>query len=643
MMAALRLPEGLRKTVAVLLCTLCPASLVPAQEVAAIEPVRPHKPVIVRPYSSPDVPDIRVANSSRLRELVRAGNLYLTLQDAIALTLENNIDIEVSRYDSILAEWRLERSQAGGALPGVPSSSSQVGTVAAGQGVTGSQQAAGVGIPRVSSGSQTGNASIQQIGPVTQTLDPLVQASAVFSHVSSPQPNLVQSLTPVLLQNTRVYSGSLQQGLITGGSVTLAYRQNYLDENSPSDLLNPSVATNLSLSVAHNLLRGFGIAVNKRTITVSQMNVDNSDLSFKNRVVGIVNQVRNVYYGLAAAYDDLKSKRRTAEVAGTFLDNVKQQVDIGSVAPTDLITAGSQDVTSRQAVVDAEATLKQREISLKNLISRDGTADPLLKGVRIVPVDTILMPEKDELPPLDQMVKLALANRTDLAMTELGIRESEVNALGTKNGILPTSQVLAGTSQAGLAGTGREVVAAPGVIQAPDAYFVGGLGTSLGQMFRRDFPTNRIGGFYAETIRNRQAQADYGIDQLQLRQSQLSYRRQLSQVEVDVMNYVVALQQARARYEAAVKNRVLQEQLLQAEQAKFSLGASTPYDVVRQQRDLVQAQSTEMTALVSYSTARVALDQTLGTTLESSHVTLAEAKTGLVTRQSKPETPPAQP
>ncbi len=634
MSTARRLPIALQKTVAAMLCVLCPASLAPAQEMSLIEPVRPKKSIFVRPYSAADVPPVQMSNSPRLKELIRAGSLYLTVQDAIALALENNIDIAVSRYDSILAAWRLERAQAGGALPGVPSGASQAGTVASGQGVTGSQQAAGVGIPRASNSTQSGNATIQQIGPVTQTLDPIVQVSAAFAHVSSPQPNLVQSFTPVLIEDTRVYNGSFQQGLITGGSLTLAYRQNWLEENSPSDLLNPSTATNLSLSLQHNLLNGFGIAVNSRTINVSRLNLENADVPFKNRVIGVVNQVLNTYYGLAASYEDLKAKRRAAEVAGTFLDNVKQQIDIGSVAPTDLITATAQDVTSRQDIVDAEATLKQREISLKNLISRDGTADPLLRGVRIVPVDPIRIPDQDNLPPLEQMVKQALANRPDLAQTELGIRESEISALGTTNGILPTAQVLAGTSQAGLAGVGREVVQGPGVIQNPDPYFVGGLGTALGQTFRRNFPTNRIGGFYAETIRNRQAQADFGIDQLQLRQSQLSYRRQLAQVEVDVMNYVVALQQARARYDAAVKNRALQEQLLQAEQTKFSLGASTPYNVVRQQRDLSNAQSTEVSALVSYSTARVALDQTLGMTLDSSHVTLAEARSGMVTRSS---------
>ena len=144
---------------------LCLASLTWAQD---IQPVRPQAPIIVRPYLPVTVPPIRLANSERLGQLVRAGMLYLTAQDAIALVLENNIDIEVSRYNPFISEWQLERAQAGGALPGVPGGASQAGSVASGQGVAGSQAAAGVTAPGASStGGRSSNATISQIGPVT--------------------------------------------------------------------------------------------------------------------------------------------------------------------------------------------------------------------------------------------------------------------------------------------------------------------------------------------------------------------------------------------------------------------------------------------------------------------------------------------
>jgi outer membrane protein TolC len=615
------------------LCLTCGTWTAVCQEIS-IEPIRPHAPVLVRPYLAPTIPPVRLRNSDRFRDLIRAGTLYLTVQDAIALALENNIDIEVSRYNPLLATWQLERAEAGGALPGVPSTASQAFSVASGQGVLGSQAAAGVSIAGGGANTnRTANASITQIGPVTQNLDPSLQETTTFAHTSIPQPNAVQSLTPVLISNTHVYTGAMQQGFLSGGSASLNYSEHYLNENSPTDVLNPSVAPNLSLSAQHNLLRGFGIAVNARTITVAKMNLNTTDLNFKTQVIALVSQVLDMYYGLAADYEDLKAKRNAAEVAQTFLADVNREVNIGSVAPTDLINAQAQAVTSQQAVVDSQASLQQQEVALKNLLSRIGISDPLLANVRVVPIDPIQIPARDDLPSIDAMVQQALASRTDLAAEEANEKASEISALGTRNGVLPGLQVFAAESHAGLAGVPR-IVISRGQVETADRYFVGGIGAALGDVFRRNFPTERVGAFYQEAIRNRQAQADQAIDQLQLRQTQLNTRKDRNQVEVDIRNYVVALEQARSRYEAVVQNRKLQQELLDAEQKRFRLGASTPYNVTLQQRDLITAQSAEVAALVSYSSARIALDQTLGATLELNHVSIAEVRTGRVERRS---------
>jgi outer membrane protein len=587
------------------------------------------------------VPPVRAGSSERLRSLVRAGALYLTAQDAIALALENNVDLEMARYNPLISEWQLQRAQAGGALPGVPSGASQAGTVASGQGVAGSQAAVGAsGGGGVTGGTRTSNATITQVGPVTQTLDPAFQETTVFSHTSQPQPNITQSLTPVLVSNTKVFNASLQQGFLTGGSVTVNYTDHYLKENAPTDLLNPSVAPSLSVSFQHNLLRGFGVAVNARTITIAKRNLKTTDLNFKTQVISIVSAVLNSYYTLVAEYEDVRAKSSVAEVARQLFADTKEEVRVGSVAPLELVTVESQVATSQQNLVDSQTNLQQTEVQLKNLLSRTGAADPLLSTVRIIPVDKLAVSEKDDFPPVQDMVRQALANRSDLAAEKAGLESAEISALGTRNGILPTLQVIGGESQVGLAGTGHEVISRNGKVQAPDAYFVGGIGTALGQIFRHNFPTERIGAFVQVSIYNRQAQADYGIDQLQLRQTQLSTQKDFNQVQVDVMNYVVALRQARARYDAAVRNRTLDQQLVDAERRKLSLGASTPYNVIVQQRDLIAAQSAETAALVSYTYARIALDQTLGTTLETNRVSINEARAGKVTRVSAPPSLP---
>ena len=622
----------MRKSIALVLCCVWPASFTRAQE-AFIEPVKPSTPVLWRPYIAPEVPPIRLGNSPRLRDLVRAGRLYLTVRDAIALALENNIDIEVARYSPIDAEWRVKRAEAGGALPGVPSGASQTVSVASGQGVLGSQAAAGVQGGNNGTVRGTANASITQIGPVTQTLDPAFQEATTFSHRSLPQPNVTQSITPVLVQDQRIYFGSLQEGFLTGGSVNGTYNNHYLRENAPSDVLNPSSFPALNVFFEHSLLQGFGVAVNSRFITVAKINLQTSDLNFKTQVIGTVVNVLNAYYALVADYDDVRAKQAARDVAQTFYEDTKKRVELGALIELDVSTAESQLAASRQNLVNSQTGLKQHEWQLKNLISRTGLADPVIASAHIVPLDRIVIPSNDDLPPLKEMVEMALANRSDLSAQKAGLRTSEISSLGTRNAVLPNLVAFASENQAGSAGTPHTVVQGP-VVETPNSYFVGGVGTALGQVFRRNFPSENAGAFFQAEVRNRQAQADYGIDQLQLRQQQLQTEKTLKQAQVDIMNAVVALRQARARYNTAVQNRILQQQLFEGEQKKFTLGSSTPYNVVLQQRDLTAAQASEIGALVSYSNARVALDQTTGRTLETNHISIAEARDGKIAQPS---------
>lgn len=609
---------------------LCTALSVWAQA-PSIEPIRSHSTLLTRPYSAPEVPPAPLSDGPLLHSLIRAGALYLTAHEAIVLALENNLDIEVARYNPILSAWNLERSQAGGALPGVPGGASQAGSVANGQGVAGSQAAAGVGIPgQNGGGGASTNASISQVGPITQVLDPVIQETSTFSHVTTPEPDVVQSITPSLVSNSRVHTASIQQGLLTGGSASLTYSDHYLGENSATDVLNPSSATSVSFSIQHNLLRGFGRSVNERTINVNRLNLATSALDFKTQVIGTVVNVLSLYYGLVADVEDVKAKRSAFDVAQQFFEDNQSREKLGVVSGLDVTNSQAQAASAQANLVISETALSQQEVALKNALSRRGLADPELANARIVPLDQIMVPATDDLPSLDQMVKQALANRPDLASIQANVKASEISALGTRNGVLPTLQVFAGASQAGLAGTPTYPSAPPNSPLAANPYLVGGIGNALAQTFRRDFPTERAGAAVLAPIRNRQAQADFGIDQLQLRQTQISTQKALNQVVVDVSNNVIALRQARARHQAAVENRILEEQLLDGEQRKLNLGASTPYNVIQQQRDLAAARSTEVAALAAYISARIALDQALGATLEANRVNIEEARTGVV-------------
>jgi len=656
----------MQKLIAAVLCFTCTGPLW-AQQSQAIAPQPPSSGFLFKSYTAAVVPPSRLANSSRLSSLVSGNRLYLTAQDAIALALENNVDIESNRYNALTAQSNLRRQEAGGPLPGVPSGASQVGSVASGQGVSGSQAAAGVGGSGSSSGSSAVNGTITQIGSVTPTLDPSFTDSQTYSHISSPQAQTTQSQTINLIQNERYYSEGLSQGLITGGTISLTYTDSYLNENSPTDVLNPSSANSLSFSLQHNLLQGFGIALNSRNITIAKLNLTITDLNFKQEVISTIVSVLNGYYSLSADYEDVKAKQSALEVAQRFYEDNKKQVQIGTLAPLDVTTAESQVASSQLALVVSQTTLEQDQLTLKNLLSRNGLADPVMARCDIIPLDHITVPENDDLPPMKEMVATALAARPDLAADKLNLANNVTNALNTRNAVLPTLVALANATNNGLTGVARTVpvsgasglgntsstlpagfVACPAslgpkgsICEVPDPSLVGGIGNALGQISDRHFPSESAGGYFGTPLRNRSAIADSNIDQLSLRQEELENQRTVNSVLVNVSNQYIALQQARIRYKASVQNRILEEELLTAEQKKFGLGASTTYAVVQQERDLAAAQSTEVAALVAYSQARVALDQTVGTTLKSNNVSIDEATTGKVSRVSAlPQTLP---
>jgi outer membrane protein len=622
------------------LCCACSAALVFGQQQVSVQPIPASTPIL-RWWEAPTVPPVRIGNSSRLRALLRAGAIYLTAQDAIALAIENNLDLEVSRYNPLISASQLRRFQAGGALPGVPSNASQAGSVAQGQGVAGAEAAAGVvGTGGTNSTRSNVNASVSQVGPVVPTLDPVFQDATTFSHTSVPQYNSQLSITQVLITNTRAYSASLQQGLISGGSVTVSYTEHYLRENAATDLLNPSYAPNASISFQHNLLSGFGTAVNSRNIRVAEIGLKTADLNFRTQLENLVAQTLDLYYGLVADYEDVRSKESALNVSQTMSRDTARQVEIGSQAPLDQITADSQAAAAQRDLVDSQTALEQQELRLKNMLSRTGASDPIIAAARIVPVDRITVPTADDLPPVDALVREALTNRADLEAARLNLAGAQISSIGTKNGVLPFGVVFASQSDAGLAGTPHTVITPTQVIQ-PNAYFDGGIGNGLGQVFRRNFPTEGVGAAAGGTLRNRIAQSDYSIEQLQLRQTQLATTRTLNQVQVEIRNDVVAMRQARARFMAAQRNVELAQQLFDAEKEKQGLGSSTSFAVIQQERDLGSARSAVIAAEVTWSNARVALDQALGRTLKVNNVTIDEARNGVVARAPAP--PPAQP
>ncbi|HXM44890.1 MAG TPA: TolC family protein [Bryobacteraceae bacterium] len=599
-----------------------------AQQQIGIQPPTGGWSFVTGPYRAGSVPSIRLQNSSRLASLMRAGNLYLSARDVVALAIENNIDVEIQRYGPLLAQQILLRAQAGGALRsvglGVASGPQSVSL----QGVS-VNTSGGVGIS-AGNGVGSGGGITTQLGPSIPSLDPTLLGVASFGHVTSPQSNLVLTNTSVLVDTTRTYEAQYVQNFDFGLSAQLTYTSTRVGINSTSYSLNPFTSGDLDLILTQSLLQGFGRAVNGRNIRVQKNNVKVSALQFKLQLIATVSAALNLYWDLVSFDADVRARQHEVGTAQQLLDDNKKLVQYGTAAPIEITRAESQLYASQQDLVTSQTNLLQQETILKNYLSRNGVADAGLTSLHIVPLDKFQIPEKDEVRPLEDLIRQAIAGRPEMEQARLNLASNQMNLVGIKNSLKPTLNAFAEVTNNGLSGE----LAGVGLMQGYNGPLVGGYGDLLSQIFRRDYPNYSAGISLNIPLRNRAAKADYATSLLELRQNELNLRKNINQIRVDVQNAMVGVEQARSRYEAATKSRVLQEQTLAGDQKRYALGATVAFQVVQDQRDLASSHSAEVQSMANYTHARIALDQALGTTLDVNEVSIDDALKGQISQPS---------
>jgi outer membrane protein len=594
---------------------------------------------IEQPYQSRVVPPVNVSNTSRIDALLRAGNLYLSLSDAIALALENNLDVEIERYEFSLAKADLLRAQSGASIQGIPTGV-----------LPGIPNGAGLSLLGSSSAGLASSSDVSALWAMNSLLsyDPIVTSNLNFGHTTAPQSNTVTSGTSALVTTNKTANFGVSQSFLTGGTVSLAYNNITQDQNSFHSTVNPFTTSSLDLSVNQPLLQGFGFAQNNRTIRIAKNNVKAADFVFRQQLINSVANVVQLYWTLVAANSTVNVNQQAVAVAQKLYDDNKKQVDIGTLAPIEVVRAEAQLATAQQALVAAQSAVLQLEAVLKSALSRNGLTSPEILQAHVIPTDPIRIPQTEAIQPVQDLVSSALDNRPDVAQSRIQLANADIILSGTRNALLPTLSATGDFRSNALVGSQNTFLGPPstttGLIQTPpiaDPFFVGGYGTVLAQLFGRNFPTYSIGLNLTIPLRNRAAQANVATAALNLRQNQLFLQRQINQIRVDVQNAITAVNQARAQYEAAVKGRVLQEQTLDADQKKLALGATTVYQVIQDQRDLTTAAAAEVTAQATYAGARVQLDVATGSTLANNNVVFDEAKSGHVSKA--PSTPPAVP
>ncbi len=573
-------------------------------------------------------------NSPRVHDLIRAGNLYLSQADALALAIENNLDVELDRFSFPIADTDVQRAKGGGLLRGVPFIIAETPTGVGGPlspvvtnpasatsvttGTTVSTNALELG----ALGEPLTNLSIQ--GTIPQSngtpipiFDPFATGLLSWAHQNTPQLSIQSYGTPSLVDNGFNANAGVTQGFSSGALVNLAFDNTHQSLNALSTNYNPYNGSSLGLTVTQPLLRGFGPALNRRFIRIAGNNRKINTMLFHQQLIATVYGIIRLYTDFVALYEDVKVKQESVTAAEKLFSDTKAQVDEGTLAPVEMTRANAQVYSTKQDLINSSGLLEEQQAILKNLLTRTGNLDPEVQAATIIPTDALDIPAQETIRPIQDLFARALAQRPDLGQASLQVENSEIGLKGSQNAVKPEVDLVGAVQSNGLAGP-LNPLATP-IASAPLA---GGYGTALDQLFTAKYPTYSIGVQVTVPIRNRVAEADLARDELQLRQSQVRLRQLQNEARLEVEDAVIAIRRARASYEAAVQARRFQQESLEAEQAKYEVGASTSFFVIQYESLLAQAKSTEVAAKSAYVKARAALERATGEILEMHQITL---------------------
>ena len=580
-------------------------------------------------------------NSPRVHELIRAGSLYLSLQDALALAIENNLDIELQRFTPPSADADLLRAKGGGIVRGLNFTLAEVPT-----GVGGPLSPV-LTNPAVST-SATGGSSVttnalelgvlaapltnlsiqgtipQSNGSVIPIYDPALVGQLNWSHQTAPQSNSVVTGTPSLITNSLLANAGVQQGFSTGAFASLTFNNNHQSLNSQRTAYNPYTGSNLALNVTQPLLRGFGASLNRRFIRIAGDEQKIGTLLFRQQLIATVYGVVRLYTDFVALSEDVKVKQESVMLAEKLLSDVKAQVEEGTLAPVEETRANAQVFSTRQDLVNSQGLLDEQEAILKNVLTRLGNEDEAVRAARLIPTDPLEIPTQDNVQPIQDLIAQALAARPDLGQARLQVDVSKIGLQGSHSATRPELDLVGLMQNNGLAGALNPLQ------PTADPALIGGYGGVLDQIFARRYPTYGIGLQFTLPVHNRIAEADLARDELQVKQSQIRLRQLENQARLEVEDALIAMRRARASSEAAAQARALQEQSLRIEQAKFEVGASTSFFVIQYESLLAQARSTEVAAQSAYVKARAALQRAVGSILDENRVSFDAAVKGSI-------------
>jgi outer membrane protein TolC len=582
-------------------------------------------PNLFNVYLEPLVPEPPMSNSERLHSLTSDGKLRLSLNDAIALALENNLDIAVARFGPAVAQTDITRAKSGGATRGVSGAFTSSALFA---GALGGGVSAGGGNFQGSAGSAFGGGGATNIGSFG-SFDPVTGFSFGWDRRTTPLGTTIVTGVPFVTTQTSQYQTFFGQMFQTGTSYLVALGGQRQSTTSLTNVFNPQVSSNLLVGFNQPLLNGFGYRANAKFIRIAKTNAQIADSVFRQQVMTAITQVLNLYYDLVYYRDNVRVAERSLALAQKTLSDNKRQVEIGTLAPIEVVRAESEVAARQQDLIVAQTSLQQQQILLKTALAKQVDGD--LAGVEIEPTDALPEPKPDDVPPLDEALRQAAQNRPEIEQADLNLRNQDVVIKANRNALLPSLGLFASYAGAGLSGSRCPDPKGTAAI-CPDPLLLMGAGQALSQSFHGNFPDYSFGVSLTIPIRNRSAQADATRALLEQRQLRTQMQKTKNTVIQEVRNAEIAMIQAKAQIEAARKAVTLAEQTLDAEQKKFQLGESTVFLVIQAQRDLVAAEVREVQAHSTYAKALTQFSQATGSTLTRNNIEVNDALEGKVSK-----------
>jgi outer membrane protein len=605
----------------------------------------------IRRYLPTDIAKSDFANPVKLTDLVKDGKIYLSLSDALALALEDNYDIAIARYNLDIADTDILRTRNGSTPLGAPSGlvtgtlGGSVSTLSTGGGPGGTT----VGSGGAGSGAQGLALTTAGAGPAPENLEPTLGSTVQFERAFQPQVNtLFSGGKRVLNTNTNTYDFTFNKGFITGTSLTASLNNLRITTDAPFTVYSPELSSVFKATVTQHLLQGAGIWVNKRYMYQALNDRRITDAGFRQQILYTVNQVENIYWGLVQDYEDVQAKQRAVDQSSQLLSDDRRQLQVGTMAPLDVVNAESEVASDKQALISAENALNYQQQIMKQAIARN-LNDPVLSEAPVIPTDRVslqVIPEESE--PVEALVQEAFKQRPELEQAVLTLRNDEITLRGARNALLPTLDVYGFYGSSALGGaqgpnclTGS-FTGGGGLGPCPPGTFpTVGYGTVAGHLFNSSAPDKGMGFTLSVPLTNRTAQATQARSLMEYRQAELRLEQLYTQIRMQVVNQKYALTNDRAAVQAAQATANYDQQSLDDEIKKLHLGASTEANVMQQQRNLATAEDNLIVAHGQYAKDRALLYQVLATTLHEYGINLNEAATGNIS--AAPLVPGVQP